>query len=175
MIITLAVMFSLGTIAIGAPETLADNKNIVINNNAPPKEIAGKSIQQSFYRNFRTTTNKDNYKMSGTLYQYENPRGLVRFETLPDVKLTVNGSIDIVEGELKLIYKDNDGTTVILAEGKMEDGPTMSIDCEVETSGKGEFYFETSSAICKFNLTFSKTESILYYLTNENPLGVKYE
>ena len=82
--------------------------------------------------------------------------------------------MSLVEGEIKLVYKDEAGTLVTIAEGKAENEEPVSIFYEIETSEKGEIYFEATSAICKFDLKFSNADGTSYFLTEVNPIGLTY-
>lgn len=139
-----------------------------------PEDTVKAFLSQSYYRGFQATKIADNYEISGTLYQNKTPRSLVRFETSSETKLTVSGSITPVEGELKLVYKDEAGTVTTLTEGISGTGESIAVFFVTEIKGKGEFYFESDSGICNFDLSFSNGDEIRYYLTNENPIGLSY-
>lgn len=133
-------------------------------------------LNRSLYHNFHAATTEDekNYEISGTIYQNTHPRSLVRFEKLPDTGLTVSGSITPLDGEIRLMYRDEDGTLVTLADETAGSGEPVPVSCSINVSEKGEFYFESDSAICEFDLLFSKSDGTVYYLTNENPIGLTY-
>ncbi|RJW37656.1 hypothetical protein DXC92_21530 [Clostridiales bacterium TF09-2AC] len=133
-------------------------------------------LNRSLYHNFHAATTEDekNYEISGTIYQNIHPRSLVRFEKLPDTGLTVSGSITPLDGEIRLMYRDEDGTLVTLADETAGAGEAVPVSCSINVSEKGEFYFESDSAICEFDLLFSKSDGTVYYLTNENPIGLTY-
>lgn len=133
------------------------------------------NTEESYYQNFNAQKKDEYYELSGTLHQNKNPRSLIRVVLSPDAKLTVNGSITPVKGDVKLIYQSQDGLLVTLAEGKAGDGKPVSVSYDMQTAaGKGEFYIESTSAVCDFDLKFSTGDGIFYSLTNENPIGMPY-
>lgn len=131
---------------------------------------------QSYYRDFYagTTEDKEQYEISGTLYQNVDPRSLTRFEKSPDTILTVKGTMTPIQGEIKLIYKDEDGILVTLAEAKAGSEEPVSISYEINSTQQGEFYFDGNTAVCEFDISFSKSEGVIYYLTSENPISTAY-
>ena len=133
-------------------------------------------LNRSLYHNFHAATTDDekNYEISGTIYQNTHPRSLVRFEKLPDTEVTVSGSITPLHGKIRLMYRDGDGTLVTLADETADTGEPVPVSCSINVSEKGEFYFESDSAICEFDLLFPKSDGTVYYLTNENPIGLTY-
>ena len=72
------------------------------------------------------------------------------------------------------MYRDEDGMLVTLADETAGAGEAVPVSCSINVSEKGEFYFESDSAICEFDLLFSKSDGTAYYLTNENPIGLTY-
>lgn len=179
----LTIVLTIGAISLGA---YAASEISFVDNNSnhfdrptntepiSPDNILQSFLSESYYRDFYARMTDENYEISGTIYQNINPRSLVRFEKLSDTKLTVSGNMSLVEGEVKLVYKDEAGTLVTIAEGKAETEEPVSIYYEIETSEKGEIYFEATSAICKFDLKFSNADGISYYLTEVNPIGITY-
>ena len=179
----LTILFTIGAISIGAYAaseiSFIDNKpnhfDIPINTEPiSPEDTLNTFLSESYYRDFYALMTDENYEISGTIYQNINPRSLIRFEKLSNTKLTVSGNMSPVEGEIKLLYKDETGALVMIAEGKAENEEPISISYEIETSEKGEIYFESTSAICKFDLKFSNADGILYFLTEVNPIGLTY-
>lgn len=179
----LTILLTIGAISMGAYAaseiSFADNEfnhfdNPINTESIPPDSILQDFQSESYYRDFYALMTDENYEISGTIYQNINPRSLVRFEKLSDTKLTVSGNMSLVEGEIKLVYKDEAGTLVTIAEGKAETEEPVSIFYEIETSEKGEIYFEATSAICKFDLKFSNADGTSYFLTEVNPIGLTY-
>lgn len=172
----LTILLTIGAISMGAyaASEISFVDNPVNTESISPDNILESFLSESYYRDFYALMTDENYEISGTIYQNINPRSLVRFEKLSDTKLTVSGNMSLVEGEIKLVYKDEAGTLVTIAEGKAETGEPVSIFYEIETSEKGEIYFEATSAICKFELKFSNADGISYYLTEVNPIGLAY-
>lgn len=125
----LTILLTIGAISLGAYASsgisFADNNSNHFDNPINTEPISPDNILQSFlsesyYRDFYARMTDENYEISGTIYQNTNPRSLVRFEKLSDTKLTVSGNISLVEGEIKLIYKDEAGRLVTIAEGKQK-------------------------------------------------------
>lgn len=172
------VAFSMGAYA-ASEISSADNQsnhfdNPIHTEPISPDDMLQAFLSESYYRDFYARMTDENYEISGTIYQNINPRSLVRFKKLSDTKLTVSGNMSLVEGEIKLVYKDEAGTLVTIAEGTAESEEPVSIFYEIETSEKGEIYFEATSAICKFDLQFSNADGISYFLTEVNPIGLTY-
>lgn len=135
-------------------------------------------IDQSMYHNFHSEMSGDQkeYEIKSTLYQGKNPRSLVEFEKPSDTRFTVKGSITLEKGNgLKLIYKEEDGTLITVAEAKAGTGEPVTVSYDVGSGKEGEFYFEAGSAVCKFDLIFTKADEVTYYLTNMNPAGIDYD
>lgn len=179
----LTILLTIGAISMGAYAaseiSFADNEfnhfdNPINTESIPPDRMLQDFQSESYYRDFYALMTDENYEISGTIYQNINPRSLVRFEKLSDTKLTISGNMSLVEGEIKLVYKDEAGTLVTIAEGKAENEEPVSIFYEIETSEKGEIYFEATSAICKFDLKFSNADGTSYFLTEVNPIGLTY-
>ena len=143
----LTILLTIGAISMGAyvasEISFVDNNanhfhNPIITEPISPDNILQSFLSESYYRDFYALMTDENYEISGTIYQNINPRSLVRFEKLSDTKLTVSGNMSLVEGEIKLVYKDEAGTLVTIAEGKAESEEPVSIFYEIETSEKGE-------------------------------------
>ena len=86
-------------------------------------------------------------------------------------EISVKGSMVRESGEIKLVYRDSDGTITVLAEGKGDGTGEHAIDMTVKVKdGKGDFYFEGDAAVYQFELSLGLNKEIKYYLTGNNPI-----
>lgn len=127
--------------------------------------------KQSYYNEFESKVKGDAYLLKGIVHQNQDKRGLVRVEAPKGTEISVKGSIVRESGEIKLVYRDSDGTVTVLAEGKEDGNRENGIDMTVKVKdGKGDFYFEGDAAVCQFELSLGLTKDIKYYLTSNNPI-----
>lgn len=118
-----------------------------------------------YYENYATNSTEDSFRLYGTIHQGTTDRGLVRMEAVSGVEITVQGKLTRQEGELQLVYEDEDGTTVILAEGSADSGEAVSVDAVIQSeTGKGKIYFKGPDAVYEFELELTLSEEIKYYL-----------
>lgn len=135
---------------------------------------------QTYYSDFTSNQKEGSFAVSGTVHQNRNIKGLVKAEVLKETDLTVSGSLTCAEGTLKLLCRQPDGTEITVAEGiameeasgkasgAKENDKDFSVTIKA-APGTNFFYFSGTDAVCGFNLDFSLSDSVSYYLTTSNP------
>lgn len=127
--------------------------------------------KQSYYNEFESKSKEGAYLLKGIVHQNQDKRGLVRVEAPKGTEISVKGSMVRESGEIKLVYRDFDGTVTVLAEGKEDGNREHGIEKTVKVKdGKGDFYFEGDAAVYQFELSLGLTKEIKYYLTGNNPI-----
>lgn len=127
--------------------------------------------KQSYYNEFESKSKGDAYLLKGIIHQNQDKRGLVRVKAPKGTEISVKGSMVRESGEIKLVYRDSDGTITVLAEGKGDGTGEHAIDMTVKVKdGKGDFYFEGDAAVYQFELSLGLNKEIKYYLTGNNPI-----
>lgn len=121
--------------------------------------------EEGYYHNFHTESTKNHYKISGTIHQNSRERGMIRFEAAPGTEITIKGYIKREEGDIRLVYEDQDGSILLLAQGGAESDETVKIDTSVKVKlGEGRIYFTGWPAVYEFELELGPSEEVRYYL-----------
>lgn len=135
------------------------------------QDIKAMSEAQSYYVGFISKANNDSYLLSGTVYQNEEKRGLVRVEAPDGITISVRGNLKRVEGDIELIFEGVDGNKKVLATSGEDTGEELAVDASVLVEkGVGNIYFEGTDAIYQFDLSLDYSGDIRYYLTGSNPI-----
>lgn len=125
---------------------------------------------QSYYMDFVSKQEENALALSGTLYQNNNIKGLVKAEALIGTDLPIKGTLSCEEGNITLLCRRPDGSEITVAKGSGEKGQEITVDIIVEAGpGTNFFYFSGTDAVCEFQLDFGLAEHVSYYLTTSIP------
>lgn len=121
---------------------------------------------QNLFHSFSTQKTDSGYQMSGTVY-LSSERDLVDVETNDDTEISISGTLERKEGEIKLLFEDTDGNISTLIDSEDNQNNTMKVELSILLSGgSGKFYFWGNSCIFDFNLNFSAPEEVDYSMNN---------
>lgn len=147
-----------GYSTISADERKTDNVNCTIS--------ADELKSDNLYSPLSTQKSEIDYQMKGTVY-LSSERGLVNVQANSETEITVVGTLEKKEGEIKLIYEDADGNTTTLIDSEDSDEKTIDVNSSLSLKeGKGKIYFLGKSCVYDFVLNFSLQDSVDYFLNN---------
>jgi len=122
---------------------------------------------QNSFSPFISNSTEEQYKVNGTIY-LSSKRTLTMLEATNDTEITIKGKLEKVEGDIQLLYKDSDGNITVLADSQESTEDSVSIDTILSAkAGTGEIYFAGASSIYKFDLAFGLSETVKYYMHND--------
>lgn len=133
-------------------ERKADN----VNNTISTEEQKADNV----YSPLSTQKTESDYQMKGTVY-LSSERGLVNVQTNSETEITLVGTLEKKEGEIKLIYEDADGNTTTLIDSEDSDEKTIDVNSSLSLKeGKGK------SCVYDFALNFSLQDGVDYSLNH---------
>lgn len=118
------------------------------------------------YSPLSTQKTESDYQMKGTVY-LSSERGLVNVQTNSETEITLAGTLEKKEGEIKLIYEDADGNITTLIDSEDSDEKTIDVNSSLSLKeGKGKIYFSGKSCVYDFALNFSLQDGVDYSLNH---------
>lgn len=130
------------------------------------RDLVDNLKSQNLFNSFSTKTTESDYQITGTAY-LSSERNLVEVDASTDTEISISGTLERKEGEIKLLIQDIDGNITTLIDSESNQENTMDVDLSLPLSeGKWRFYFSGTSCIFNFNLNFGTQEEVNYYLNN---------
>lgn len=121
---------------------------------------------QNLFHSFSTQKTDSIYQMSGTVY-LSSERNLVDVETNDNTEISIWGTLERKEGEIKFLFEDTDGNITTLIDSENNQDNIMKVELSLLLNvGSGKFYFLGNSCIFDFNLNFSAPEEVDYSMNN---------
>lgn len=122
----------------------------------------------NLYSPLSTRKSETDYQMKGTVY-LSSERGFVNVQANSETEITLVGTLEKKEGEIKLIYEDADGNTTTLIDSEDSDEKTIDVNSSLSLKeGKGKIYFLGKSCVYDFALNFSLQDNVDYFLNNSD-------
>lgn len=119
--------------------------------------------KQNLYCPLQTKTADGNYEVRGSIYLSDH-RTLTVIEAQADTQISMKGTITRVEGDIKILYKDSDGTIITLADSQDSENTSVPIDTVLNIKKhRGEIYF-SGSCIYDFDIKLETSDNVKYYL-----------
>ena len=141
-------------------------KAIVSEASAGTDTVESLKAENSFSPFISNSTDKE-YRVNGTIY-LSGERALTMLEAADDAEITIKGKLEKVEGDIQLLYKDSEGNTTILVDNRDIAETGISIDTVLKVQpGTGEICFAGNSSVYKFDIIFSLSKDIQYYMQND--------
>lgn len=118
----------------------------------------------NLYSPFSTQKTKSDYQVNGTVY-LSGERALVNVQANSETEITLVGTFEKKEGEIKLLYEDANGNTTTLIDSENSDEKTINVSLSISLKeGNGKIYFLGDSCVYDFALNFSLQDSVDYFL-----------
>lgn len=148
-------------------ETADHNEGISVEEILPEHDLDYKSAQnfknQNLYAPYMSKITDENYEIKGTIY-LSDKRGLAKVKAAEDTEVVIKGTITRVEGDMRILYEDPDGSMTVLVESQKDSEQPMTVDQAFNIkAGTGNLYFSSSSAIYDFDLKLKLSDEIHYY------------
>ena len=141
-------------------------KAIVSEASSGTDTVESLKAENSFSPFISNSTDKE-YRVNGTIY-LSSERALTMLEAVDDAEITIKANLEKVEGDIQLLYKNSEGNTTILVDSRDATETDISIDTVLKVqTGTGEIYFAGNSGVYKFDITFSLSKNIQYYMHND--------
>lgn len=130
------------------------------------RDLVDNLKSQNLFNSFSAKTTESDYQITGTVY-LSSERNLVEVDANADTEISISGTLERKEGEIKLLIEDVDGNITTLIDSESNQENTMEVDLSLPlNAGRWRFYFSGTSCIFNFNLNFGTQEEVNYYLNN---------
>lgn len=124
---------------------------------------------ENVFQPLSTQKTGNDYHIEGTAYLCRD-RNLVDVEAAADTEISISGSLERNEGEIKLLFQDTNGDIAAIIDSEDYEEAVIEVNLTLQLNkGNGRFYFSGSSCIFDFDLTFSPQEEVNYFFSNMQP------